>query len=444
VGYFRIFVPQSRSMTVTEAQPLFFGFQFSAFTQSRVWSFFSTGFFFAPVALVLLVISLVKNFKAEILFLVTWSFLILAATLGENRFAYYLAVNVAILGGYIFWKLLEWFPRLMQRVGFNNRQEIKNASHAKLKKRGAVKSPEKVTTRPSGSWFVATGLAIICGFFLIFYPNISPALDVSKIKIGPSNDWHETLLWMKNNTPDPFGNTDYFSQYYAAPTKGQNYQYPASAYGVLSAWDYGHWITDIAQRIPNSNPNQAGAMETSVYMTAQNETSANQMLEIMGTRYVIIDLDMVTGMFLSNTGWTGQKPELYSEVLYQADETGSVSPITVFYPAYYQSMSSRLYNFGGEQVVPKSVWVVSYVPKTDIHGQSYKLVNFTKQFIAYSEAEDYCQKNPGCKIIGADPFTSPVPLQQLTHYRMVYGSSTTVMKTGDRRISKVAVFEFQP
>jgi dolichyl-phosphooligosaccharide-protein glycotransferase len=443
LNYFQIFIPQSRSMTVTESQPLFFGFHISALTQSRVWSFFTTGFFFVPVGLVLLVASLIKNFRSEILFLVTWSGLMLAATLGENRFAYYLAINVSLLGGYLFWKLLEWFPWLMRRMGFRDRQEARAASQIKRKNRPLAKGAEKTTAGPTGAGWLASGMAVICGFFLVFYPNISPALEISRIKIGPSNDWHETLLWMKDNTPEPFGNTSYFNQYFSAPASGQNYKYPGSAYGVLSAWDYGHWITYIAQRIPNSNPNQSGASETAQYMTAQNEAAANQILKKLGTRYIIVDLDMVTGMFLSNTGWIGQKPELYSEVLYQSDDKGVVSPLRVYYPPYYQSMSSRLYNFAGEKVVPKTTWVISYIQKTDIHGQSYKLINFSKQFSAYAEAETYCQKNPGSKIIGSDPFTSPVPLEKLG-YRMIYGSSTIVMKTGDRQISDVEIFEYQP
>jgi oligosaccharyl transferase (archaeosortase A-associated) len=444
LSYFQIFIPQSRSMTVTESQPLFFGFHISSLIQSRVWSFFNTGFFFVPVMLVLLAVSLIKNFRAEILFLVTWSCLILAATMGENRFAYYLAINVSLLGGYLFWKLLEWFPRLIRRMGFRDRQEARAASQIKRKNRSATKGEEKARAVLTGAGWLATVTAVICGFFMVFFPNISPALDVSKIKIGPSNDWHETLLWMKDNSAPPFGNSNFFNQHFSAPAGGQNYRYPTSAYGVLSAWDYGHWITCIAQRIPNSNPNQSGATETAQYMTAQNEADANQVLKKLGTRYIIINLDMVTGMFLSNTGWTGQKPELYSEVLYQADDKGVVSPLRVYYPSYYKSMSVRLYNFAGEKVVPKTTWVISYIHKTDIHGQPYNLISFSKQFSTYEEAETYCQKNPGCQIIGSDAFTSPVPLEKLGHYRMVYRSSTVVMKTGDRQISNIEIFEFQP
>jgi len=32
----------------------------------------------------------------------------LLAMLGQNRFAYYFAVNVALLSGYVCWKILEW------------------------------------------------------------------------------------------------------------------------------------------------------------------------------------------------------------------------------------------------------------------------------------------------------------------------------------------------
>ncbi|GAI14766.1 unnamed protein product, partial [marine sediment metagenome] len=46
---------------------------------------------------------------------------------------------------------------------------------------------------------------------------------------------------------------------YEAPPQGQKYEYPESSYSVMSWWDYGHWITRIAHRIPISNPFQQGA-----------------------------------------------------------------------------------------------------------------------------------------------------------------------------------------
>ena len=50
------------------------------------------------------------------------------------------------------------------------------------------------------------------------------------------------------------------------------YLYPASAYGVMSWWDYGHDIEYVAQRIPNANPFQAGITEENA--TTEEEVAA--------------------------------------------------------------------------------------------------------------------------------------------------------------------------
>jgi len=62
------------------------------------------------------------------------------------------------------------------------------------------------------------------------------------------------IVWMKDHTPEPFSDPGYFNKLYSEPPSGEDYAYPPSAYGVLSAWDYGHWITEIAHRIPDSIP----------------------------------------------------------------------------------------------------------------------------------------------------------------------------------------------
>ena len=49
-----------------------------------------------------------------------------------------------------------------------------------------------------------------------------------------------------------------FCEIYNAPPNGEMFQYPDSAYGVMSWWDYGHVITYFAHPIPHANPFQAG------------------------------------------------------------------------------------------------------------------------------------------------------------------------------------------
>jgi len=77
---------------------------------------------------------------------------------------------------------------------------------------------------------------------------------------------------MRHNTPYP--RLDYYGNYQIPPA-GERFQYPDSAYGVMSWWDYGHWIEVIGRRIPNANPFQQGIGGRRVDMTEENKPGAS-------------------------------------------------------------------------------------------------------------------------------------------------------------------------
>ncbi|MFQ6120068.1 MAG: hypothetical protein ACE5KE_09300 [Methanosarcinales archaeon] len=113
-----------------------------------------------------------------------------------------------------------------------------------------------------------------------------------------------TLTWLRENTPEP--NLDYY-EIYDPPYKERKYQYPNGTYGVMSWWDYGHWTEIIGRRIPNANPFQAGigggpdhAPGASTFFTENNETRANEILDKLGSKYVISDIEMAARLQLTN------------------------------------------------------------------------------------------------------------------------------------------------
>jgi len=63
-----------------------------------------------------------------------------------------------------------------------------------------------------------------------------------------------------------------------APPDGDFFEYPEGAYGVQSWWDYGHWITTRAERIPNANPFQQNAGEAADYLLAPSEEASREVL----------------------------------------------------------------------------------------------------------------------------------------------------------------------
>jgi asparagine N-glycosylation enzyme membrane subunit Stt3 len=212
----------------------------------------------------------------------------------------------------------------------------------------------------------------------------------------------------------------------------------------MSWWDYGHWITEIAHRIPNANPFQAGASDAGQFFTAQDESSANAMLDRLGSRYVIIDYEMAMAQrkFYAMPLWAGKSESEFFDYYYQK-VNGVTQAVLLYYPAYYQSMCSRLYNFGGKKVVPyNTTYVISY--QEDQNG--YKILSSAKLFTTYEEAKTYLdsQSSPNYRIVGNDPFNSPVPLDKLEHYTLVHQSPTPVVTRGEETISYVEIFKSDP
>jgi dolichyl-phosphooligosaccharide-protein glycotransferase len=208
----------------------------------------------------------------------------------------------------------------------------------------------------------------------------------------------------------------------------------------MSWWDYGYFITQIGRRLPNANPTQAGARQAGRYFTARDETSANQQLDELGTRYVIIDYTMPTGKFYAMVEWAGLNRTEFFDVYYQRGEGGSLSPITLYHPAYYRSMTARLYNFDGQAVVPEESVVISWRTPA---GAAYKEITGAEFFDTYEEAEAYLagQEGSNYRIVSPNPFSSPVPLEALASYRLVHQTGSGVQMYG-LSLPHVKIFEY--
>jgi len=359
-------------------------------------------------------------------------------------FAYYFVVNVALLAAYLSWLILEFsgFRRLMTAPSEVPKEMEKNVKHKKKQRDERHPAANRVNMV----------LGVIAVFVLVFYPNIGPlpggakpAIDLaSNPQFAPSDAWCESLSWMRDNTPDPFGNPDFYYDLYEPPPPGESYNYPPTAYGVTAWWDYGYWITRIGHRIPTSNPG-TGHMGEAPFFTAQDETSANAILDSRGSKYVIVDytIAMPVGKFYALATLSGSKKENFFDVYYQPQDD-KLKPVILFYPEYYRSLVIRLYNFDGSQVIPKSSPVISYEERVARDGQPYKEITSVKAFSSYEEAEAYVtsQKTGNYRIVNSDPFASPVPLPALEHYKLVYSSEGTMMQPSGKLVSEVKIFEY--
>jgi oligosaccharyl transferase (archaeosortase A-associated) len=438
---FGIFIPSGASLTIMEAQPMLFpGGEFSL---DVVWGNFTTGFYISLGILVYLIYLIIKRPEADKTLLIVWSLMILAATLGQRRFAYYFAVNVAVLTGYFSWGILQF-------VGFREAAEPMEVPQ-RIEKKDRKKAKRKSSSRISP---VNMALGLIIVLFFVFYPNIGPmpkigawpagtklAIDIpSHPQFAPSDAWYESLTWMKDNTPDPFGDPDFYYKVHEAP-----FNYPDTAYGVTAWWDYGYWIARIGHRLPTSNPGQGYANIVAQVFISQDEASATKIMDQYGlnSKYAIIDLETATSKFFALPAWAGSRQEEFYDVYYQQQGSKLVYGV-LYYPEYYRSLVVRLYNFNTRQVVPESTTVISYEKKLGSDGQPYKEITSVKSFSTYRDAEVYVseQKSGNYRIVGSDPFVSPVPLPALEDYKLIYSSSSSVERPNGGAVPEVKIFEY--
>ena len=460
---FRVFSPDENGLTISEVKPLLFSQ--GNFTLDLIWREFTTGTIVAPIAFILMIVSLVKNISSEKVLLLLWTGLIFLASMAQVRFAAYLAVIFALLSGYFYSEILSWITRFFKwlySVPFKGSATItpsnRRKSREKAKLSSAKRADSQVATVPASSTgsvrykLPAISLALILVFLIGVYPNIGSALSNAQVNSGISSDWRDSLLWMKNNTPEPFSNADFYYQNYKKSSDGQ-YVYPKSAYGVLAWWDYGHMITEIAHRIPNANPTQAGAATAASFFISQNEVDANKQLDTLGTRYIIIDYDiaapygiannMISGKkFYAMPTWAGTDQLRYCEIFYQPKD-GKLYAVPMYYPDYYYCLSSRLFNFHGAAVLPEnSTTVISFTQQS---GRN--IIQTNQTFTSYEEGKKFLDKqtSPNYRIVGTSPFISPVPLEKLSHYNELAKSQSGISYNNQKTNSSyIEIFQYVP
>ena len=463
--------------TTIEMQPFFGPINGNRF--ALAWGNFTTSFFIIcafPAALIIYAIfkrggagrlwRVIREASDDKTILVVWSLVILLAVIGQRRFASYLVVNIALLTGYVTWKTLGL-------VGFkvSGADIVETAGEASRKNVRPKKGGSRITVSQ-----VNMALAALIILLVVFAPNVlfptpakSPTISTARaVRYAPSDAWVSSLSWMRENTPDPFDNSNVYYQletsgkynslssligFYPNPTGdpdyyyqlGRSYPYPESAYGVMAWWDYGYWITRIAHRIPNANPGQDPRAVTDVasFFISQDEQSASEVMQELGSAYVVIDYETALGKFWAIATWAGGSQSDYFDEYLVPQENALARQVFV-YPEYYRSLSSRLYNFGGKEVTPESTRVISYEERADKDGNIFKVVTSDKTFDSYEEAEAYLaeQEAGSYRIVGTNPLVSPVPLEALEHYRLVHSSEELVMLPTVGEAPAVKIFEY--
>jgi len=380
--------------TIGEASSMFY--YGGAFTLARAFgNFTTTGFLVSTLGIIILFAKMFRKPRPEEVVLLVWSILMLLAVYGQNRFAYYYSINVSVLSAFVGSLLLE-------KVKWNELDRNFKST---------VKSPSDI---PKFFKFIKIEqvIAVLALVVILIYPVYGAARAQAVGSNDPSWEWIEACQWLRSNTPDP--GMDY-NAIYDALKEGELFKYPDTAYGVMSWWDYGHWIEVFGHRMPNANPFQAGIggrrgsiNETnqpgaSTFFTAQSEEEATAVLEAVdpdpnkaGARYIMSDERMATEIFMAMATWT-----LDTDGYYQSYWTGSgyqSLPST----RYYNSMESRLHVLDGNGLKQYRMVHETWAVQTQEPGyrQVYNLLfggNISEVDTGYVKIFEYVK---GAKITG--------------------------------------------
>jgi asparagine N-glycosylation enzyme membrane subunit Stt3 len=318
------------------------------------------------------------------------------------------------------------------------------ASYDSSRRKGSEKKGVKSRKQGRGLklYYVNTILAIIIVFLFVFCPSISQAQAQSQVvNYAISDSWQAAMLWMKDNTPDPMGDPEAYYKYYYALPPGEEFEYPESAYAVTAWWDYGYWIIRIAQRIPNTNPSQSPGPIRNVasFFLSQDKATADTLRQELNSRYIIADSEMPLGKYWAMLNWAGLDQEKYIPTFY-IEQDGMVYPTQVYSLEYYRTLIVRLYNFNGQASPGGTAVVVTYQDARDINGILFKLVVDAQEFVSYQDALNFVNTqdtNYKYEIVGVDPFVSPIPVEPVEGYQLVY-----VSPTSNNATPEIKIFEY--
>ncbi len=399
---------------------------------------------FIPLAVLFCLLFLPGDGQKNWLLFLVWTLVILALTMPQRRYAYYFAINVALLSAYLFWQMI-WLAGI-NKLGVSA-GPIPVPVHGSKPK---AKKKEIRRDRPGAATYImSAGLAGITLFLLTFAPSIAGARSVTiseEAAYAPSDAWVSSLLWMKDNTPEPFGDPQAYYRHYEAPAAGGTFEYPPTAYGVTSWWDYGYWITQIAHRLPSANPSQQAEPIINVanLFLSEDNATAQELMAKLGSSYVIVDTTVTGGKFWAVATWAQQPLEKYYDVYYYKDSQGQYQAAQLYYPAYYDTLVVRLYNFNGKAVTEVKPTVVTYTDNVDDNGTKFKLVSNAQQFNSYQEALDYVNSQTSSKnvIIGVNPYVSPVTLEAVPDFQLVHVSEQGTSFASVGLVPEVKIFEY--
>ena len=426
-----------------------------AWSMALAWQTFSYGLLLMAGGFLVMIYNNIREERPEQIFALVWSGIILFSAWQHVRYEYYLAINVALLAAVCvsFILTLAWPDIRKFAKGVSSQQSVTpdaNDTDDPVAKRKKQKKTVKGTSSGGsqthyilmGIFVVVIGIALMFTYTSLYYSYINGS--GSPTLMNP--DWKESAEWMQNSTPETgVGYTTYYNK--------NTFTYPEESYGVMSWWDYGHIITTIGKRIPNSNPFQhgvSGSNGSAAYFMSTSENTANTILDNVGTRYIMTDVEMDQGKFWAMSTWynaTEATGPYYDTVLIPGQNNQITSTILNKQP-YYLTMISRLHNFDGSmKTATDNVYYVVYA-EPSITGYTVPMVTGAElmNYSAASQKAEQYNRNAAsgyhAAIYSASVISPLDTIPALQHYRLVHESPTNAFNSETIDLKYVKVFEY--
>lgn len=457
IGHFsHVFGMGAEVLTIQEAMP----WQFA-----NAISVFSWGWVLVAGGIVYLLYRIWKQNDASALFTLIWFVLIFLATTRQVRFEYYLAANIALMAALAVGAAMQFGGRDLLRLSgiekflvptskAGSPEVSPEVSEDGGKKGKKQRKPQMEVSKVVGPNPLRSSLLVgaICIALLFIWSGASANINLGlNVGGGMNSDWKAALTWLGESSPVP--GVDYYATF--AASDRETFEFPPEAYGVISWWDYGHWITFTSQRMPVANPFQAGAPTAANFFMETDGEKASAQLDDLGVRYIITDIEMTTGKFWAMATWhdpVNATRSFQKTMLYQESE-GSYAQVQLQRESYFQTMIQRLHVFDGSAVTPKEILVVQSAPASalGLGGTSTPVITGISETQSVDEARAYIAEfektapaNHSAEILTPEMFVSSTELDALLHIRLVYESPTNVLSSGGGDLRYVKIFEFVP
>lgn len=425
------FTLPSITAKISEGIHYFFFFSYSEtfinemqmWDMTRAYHSFNIALLIMTVGIAITGYRCIRSYQAKESLILIWAGVILVSTILHLRYEYYAAVIVILFSAIALSSGYTWMQGFLSTRSTSNKP-------GRTKPDGA---------KSTGSFLPLITVGLIILIITIMSAQITWVVAKEQLKIISMNDdWADGLTWLEQHTPEP--GIDYLNIY---PKDG--FTYPASAYGVLSWWDYGHWITYLGKRISITTPFQNNVQPVAKFLVAPSESEAQNLAKETGARYIIIDYEMISSKFASIPLWAEGTAarDRYQKYYFQqsAQIPQQYEPVLTLKPDFFTSMISRLYLFDGSQISSAGANLVRYAD-TVMGNQEIPVVSGIIQLTPEQAEEATAQGTaPGTEIVSVQ-YTRPITtIPALSHYRLVYESPSVTAADENYQIHNVKIFE---